>query len=105
MAGIIIFIVVGIIVFYLVSEGSSGHESIKEEQERVLYEMAEQERIEKMNKVPARGRRCLGCKNGKMYNDNVDPFLFECSRREVGGIVEERTGCPYYDPRLGSFIK
>lgn len=105
MAGIIIIIIIGLIIFCLVSESSSNHESIKEEQERVLYEMAEQKRIEKMNKVPVRSRRCFGCKNGKIYNDNVEPSLFECSRQEVNGIVEERTGCPYYDPMLGAFIK
>lgn len=105
MSGIIVIIIIGLIIFYLVSEASSSHESVKEEQERILYEIAEQKRIEKMNKVPVNGRRCFGCKNGKIYNDNIEPPLFECSRKEVNGIVEERTGCPYYDPMLGSFIK
>ena len=105
MMGIIVIIVVGLIIFYLVSEGSNNHESAQKEQERVLYELAEQKRIEKMNKISPRSRRCLGCKNGKIYNDNVEPPLFECNRREVNGIVEEKNGCPYYDPMLGSFIK
>lgn len=102
---IIIVIVVGLILFYLLSGGDQSKEDIKREQEEALKQLAEQRRIEKMNKVPFEGRRCFGCKNAKVYNDDVEPMLFICHREEINGIIEEKRGCPYYDPMLGSFIK
>lgn len=106
MVGIIfLIIVVGLILFYFLSGASTDEENIEYEKEQALKELEERKRIEKMNKVPVNGRRCFGCKNGKIYNDEVEPKLFICQREEINGIVEEKIGCPYYNPMLGSFIK
>lgn len=103
---IFLVVVIGVIVFYLLSKESSDKEENRElEKQQALERLEEQRRIEKMNKIPISARCCFGCKNAKIYNDDVEPMLFECHRKEVNCVVQERKGCPYYDPMLGSFIK